>query len=326
MSTPRPPLPSDQPLAAGHPPSWASGWGHDQYGPFADITVGRVKQRFRWCPPGRFLMGSPEDEAGRHAWEGPQHEVTLTSGFWMADSPVTQGLYLALTGANPSTYADAEHLNRPVEGVTWHAAVAFCVAIEERLQRAGLADDGLVFRLPSEAEWEYACRAGTATATYEGDLTLRGENDAPELDPIAWYGGNSGVDYVLANGYDSSGWPEKQYPHSRAGTRVVGQKLPNTWGLYDKLGNVLEWCADSGNAREGYPAGAEHGGRVNPLGLFGESCLYRGGSWLNQAFCSRAAYRYALPPWMSNADLGFRLSRGRAHPTSPPNSAEPEQG
>ncbi|MBL8615680.1 MAG: formylglycine-generating enzyme family protein [Deltaproteobacteria bacterium] len=308
------------PLAAGHPPRWACGWGHDKYGPYADLAVGRVKQRFRWCPPGSFQMGSPEGEAGRYSWEGPQHEVTLSAGYWMADSPVTQALWLAVTGENPSHFADPAHLDRPVEMVDWPQAARFCALLEERLQRAGPSDDGLVFRLPTEAEWEYACRAGTQTATYAGDLTLRGENDAPELDAIAWYGGNSGVDYDLAGGTDSSGWPKKQHPHSKAGTRVVKQKAPNAWGLYDTLGNVWEWCADAVEPLMGYPGGA----RVDPLGEAGPLRTFRGGSWFRRAREARAAYRNDLAPSDRRDYLGLRLSRGRMHQTSPVQSPDSE--
>ena len=104
--------------------------------------------------------------------------------------------------------------------------------------------DDLVLSLPSEAQWEYACRAGTTEATYAGDLEILGTNNAPVLDRIAWYGGNCGVGFELENGFDVSDWPEKQYEFAKGGTHPVGQKEPNGWGLYDMLGNVWEWCAD----------------------------------------------------------------------------------
>jgi sulfatase modifying factor 1 len=292
------------------PAPWATLTGHDHYGPFADLHFHGVIQRLRWCPPGTFQMGSPDDEAGRYEDEGPRHEVMLSAGFWMADSPVTQALWLAVIGENPSEFADPAHLDRPVEMVDWAQATLLCAQLEERLQRAGLADDGLVFRLPTEAEWEYACRAGTQTATYAGELTLRGENDAPELDAIAWYGGNSGLGYDLAGGEDSRGWPNKQHPHTTAGTRAVKQKLPNAWGLYDTLGNVCEWCADAVRLGEGYASGAQ----LDPIGQAGPDRALRGGSWYSDARYARAAARAADGPFSWGPNLGLRLSRGPALP------------
>ncbi|HRI09906.1 MAG TPA: formylglycine-generating enzyme family protein, partial [Nannocystaceae bacterium] len=197
------------PLVGGCPPAWACSWGQDRRGVFAGFVVDGVEQRMRWIPPGRFTMGSPPDEPGRWEEEGPAHEVEITRGFWLGDTPVPQGLWEAVMGSNPSRFKDPR---RPVEMVSWEECQAFCAALERLVP-------GLGVRLPSEAEWEYACRAGTKTATYAGAIEIRGERDAPVLDAIAWYGGNSGVDYELAEAEVSSGWPKKQYEHSRAGTR-----------------------------------------------------------------------------------------------------------
>ena len=221
------------PLATGCPPGWASGWGQDEYGIWLAFTVVNIEQRMRWIPPGQFMMGSPATEAGRFDREA-QHPVTLKQGFWLFDTPVTQALWQAVMGNNPSYFKSPD---RPVERVSWEESRAFIDALNGRMP-------GLDLQLPTEAQWEYACRAGTATATYAGDLDLKGANNAPVLDDIAWYGGNSGVDFKLSNGYDSSDWPEKQYDHTQAGTHPVASKQANPWGLYDMLGNVYEWCAD----------------------------------------------------------------------------------
>jgi formylglycine-generating enzyme required for sulfatase activity len=310
--------PPRHPLGTGGPPDWASGWGHDHYGPFADLAIGKVKQRFRWCPPGEFWMGSPEGEVGRDSDEGPRHRVKLSWGFWMADTPVTQALYLAVMGTNPSQFKDPKHPDRPVESVSWEDAMRFCAKVEALLTPEGDAAEGAVFRLPTEAEWEYACRAGTETGTYSGDLTLRGENDAPELGDIAWYGGNSGVAYSLAGGVNSSGWKDKQFQDTRAGTRQVKQKRANPWGLYDTLGNVWEWCRDAVTFGERYPVSEVEAAsgtvREDPVGLAGPLRAARGGSWGSDARDVRAAVRGAGTPGGRLQDLGFRLSRGPALP------------
>ncbi len=275
---------------------WALDGGLDEYGRWAAFEVEGVVQRLRWIYPGRFMMGSPEDEKGRFDDEGPQHEVTLTEGFWLGEVPCTQALWEAVMGENPSRFQSPQ---RPVETVSWEACQKFLERLEAQVP-------GFSGRLPTEAEWEYACRAGTEQATWAGDLEIRGENDALRLDVIAWYGGNSGVDFDLEAGVDSAGWPKKQHPHTRAGTRVVGLKRPNPWGLYDMLGNVYEWCSDRWDYTSGYPGYR----RVDPEGVDGALRVFRGGSWRSDARYVRAAYRYALVPGERYVDLGFRLSRG----------------
>ncbi len=169
---------------------------------------------FVWIPSGTFVMGSPVSEADRDSDEF-QHTVTLTQGFWMSDHETTQAEYEAVIGSNPSNWRG---LNLPVEQVSWNDAVTYCQKMTERERAAGRITAQQAYRLPTEAEWEYAARAGTAGARY-------GEPDA-----IAWHGENSG-----------------------SKTQAVKQKPANAWGLYDMLGNVWEWCSDW---IERYPTGS----------------------------------------------------------------------
>jgi formylglycine-generating enzyme required for sulfatase activity len=283
-------------------PAWADAFGRDRFGFWASFTLrdpdGQLlTQRLRWIRPGRFSMGSPEDEPGRYENEGPLHEVTIASGFWLFDTPVTQALWETVMGDNPSRFKDKQ---RPVEEVSFEDVRRF-------LARANETDWGKGLVLPSDAQWEYACRAGTETATYAGPIEILGDHNAPVLDPIAWYGGNSGVDFDLKNGGDSSYWPDKQYPHTRAGTRKVAQKAPNPWGLYDMLGNVWEWCEDGyRGSHEGAPADGT--ARVDVLAA---GRVVRGGSWHGFARYVRAASRGRFAPDYRDS-LGFRCARVQA--------------
>lgn len=285
-------------------PDWASGVGCDQYGTYAyiDFHAGGgavVTQRLRWIAPGRCMMGSPKREPGRYDDEGPRHTVTIGQGFWLFDTQCTQALWQAVMGGNPSRFKSP---TRPVENGSFADIQGFLDRLNERVP-------GLNLVLPSEAQWEYACRAGTREATYAGPMEILGESNAPVLDAIAWYRGNSGVDFELKDGTDSSGWPDKQYPHERAGTHPVAAKAPNPWGLYDMLGNVWEWCADHWHGSyDGAPdngsawldAGADVGAAFRVI---------RGGSWLAVARNVRAAYRLHSDPALRFDYLGFRCAR-----------------
>ena len=245
--------------------SWMQTYGEDTFGRWAAVSIAGVEHKFRWCPPGRFLMGSPETELGRFGDEGPQHEVELTLGFWMGEAPVTQRQWEAIAGSNPSRF---KGLDLPVEAVSW-------LDCEAWLSKANANTDGLGLRFPTEAEWEYAARAGTTGATY------RGGNDAATLDAIAWYEANSGQT-----------------------THPVNLKAPNPWGLYDTLGNVWEWCADS---RRKYTSARA----VNPYGGTGTLRANRGGSWMGGAQCTRPAFRNADTTGVLYGYLGVRIALSR---------------
>ncbi|MCB9524566.1 MAG: formylglycine-generating enzyme family protein [Myxococcales bacterium] len=272
------------------PPAWASAGGEDRFGPWAMLTVAGVHQRLRWIPPGPFTQGSPEAEVGRFDTEGPARPVTLTAGLWLGETPVTQALWQAVMGDNPSRFPDPR---RPVEQVSWDDA--------QRMLARLRAAHGCPAALPTEAQWEAACRAGTRTATWADDLTLQadpdgGEARAPVLDPIAWHLGNSAQGFDHPNGH---GLLDGRV----AGTRAVGLKPPNPWGLYDMLGNVWEWCQDPW--QDTYEGLAD----VDPMGAArGPLRVVRGGSWLHPPRMIRAAARSAHPRAGRNLTVGLRLA------------------
>lgn len=237
------------------PPLWASSWGEDQWGVWAAFSVGEVTQRLRWIKPGQFLMGAPRGEVGQdghkdHLSEGPQHDVTIKQGFWMFDTCCNEALWNTICSGNPcplyvpESCTDPESFKdpeRPVVGLKLDMIDAFIAVAAELVP-------GLDLALPSEAQWEYACRAGTTTATYAGDLEFLGDANVPVLDSIAWYAGNSGISRDAKLGFDrrdlSLNFRDRQYEDSPSGCHPVGKKAPNSWGLYDMIGNVCEICAD----------------------------------------------------------------------------------
>ena len=251
------------------PPSWAREWGIDRFGPWVDFSIhrqdGLVTQRMRWIEAGTFKMGSPDDELGRVDDEGPQHQVTISRGFWMFDTPCTQSLWQAVMGDNPSYFKSP---TRPVEQVSWDDCQPFLERLREMLPELNVD-------LPTEAEWEFACRAGSTTALYSGPIEIVGQNNAPALDSIAWYHRNS------------------------ARTNPVGRKEPNPHGLFDMLGNVWEWCQDSGGS---YSPKAQ----TDPISEPSPERVIRGGSWLNIPQYVRAAYRRRYLSKRGNERIGFR--------------------
>ena len=210
-------------------------------------------------PAGSFMMGSDEYDA-----EKPQHKVNLQE-FYLGKHPVTQEQYQAIVGTNPSSFKD--NPKNPVEQVSWDDAQAFCQKLSEKT--------GKKYRLPSEAEWEYACRAGTQTRYYFGD-------DEKHLGEYAWFDENS----------DSK-------------THPVGQKKPNNWGLYDMGGNVWEWCEDGWH--ENYKDAPNDGNSWNDNHSQSSLRLLRGGSWYLNSRCCRSAVRCRFLAGNRNYYGGFRL-------------------
>jgi formylglycine-generating enzyme required for sulfatase activity len=233
-----------------------------------------------WIPPGTFTMGSPTGEAKRSANEGPAHAVTLAQGFWMGRCEVTQGQYMAIVRGNPSKFRTDAHFN-PVEQVSWDEARAWIAQLNAK---AGTSR----YRLPSEAEWEYACRAGNPGAAY----------GAPGA--IGWSKLNSGQYTHPIPGITLMG---KYQPHR------AGGMAPNAWGLCDMLGNVAEWCEDAyhpdytGAPADGRPwlESGEPGRRV-----------VRGGDWDHSQHNLRAAFRSGEKADRKDSTLGFRVVREAA--------------
>ena len=253
-------------------------------------------------------MGTAEGNANAFNSEKPQHEVILTQGYWMFDTPCTQGLWVALMGKNPSYFEDPD---RPIEKVSWEDAVGFAEKLNEWFaarnsksrSKKVLGWSELLFRLPTEAEWEYACRAGTKTDTYLGDLKIVGDANAELLDRLGWYGGNSGREYDLqkSRSLERDWLKNRQYPDKVGGTRKVAGKEANGWGLYDMLGNLWEWCEDW--------YGAYTAERVtDPVGPSkGTLRVLRGGCWSTPARNLRSACRSRSVPGIRDDNLGFRL-------------------
>jgi formylglycine-generating enzyme required for sulfatase activity len=228
-------------------------------------------------PAGIFLMGSPEKEKDRFGDEGPQHEVIVPT-FFMGRYPITQAQYEAVMGTTPATKYEADRfvaLNKPVVGVSWKDAVTFCTALAQRTGRP--------YRLPSEAEWEYACRAGTTTPFYFGS-TLTTE--------VANYDGN----YTYGEG------PTGEFRNAL--TSVDHFEVANSFGLSDLHGNIYEWCQDTWH--DNYE-GAPTDGSAWVDGGYSDQKVIRGGSWNNIPRDCRSAYRLNLNADNRYNDFGFRV-------------------
>jgi len=237
-----------------------------------------------WCPVGTFTMGSPSSELGRDSEDEPQHSVTICHGFWIGKYEVTQAQYRAVMGSNSSTFKGD---NLPVEEVAWYDAMEFCQKLTEIERAAGRLPNGYEYTLPTEAQWEYACRAGTTTALNSGK-NLSDKEQCSEMDEVGWYWHNGG---------------EENWNNNLTCTHPGGQKKPNKWGIYDMHGNVWEWCSDWYGS---YPTSPV----TDPKGPgTGSYRVLRGGSWYYGADYCRSAYRGNGRPSGNNlVNIGFRVA------------------
>jgi formylglycine-generating enzyme required for sulfatase activity/tRNA A-37 threonylcarbamoyl transferase component Bud32 len=228
-----------------------------------------LKMKFCWCPPGKFTMGSPRNEPGRTEFESPEVEVVLSHGFWMGKYEVTQDEWQRVMGTTPSHFHGAKTL--PVENITWAEATSFAARLTRQEQASGSLPACWEFRLPTEAQWEHACRAGTTTA-YSFGPTTKGLGD------YTWYGYNADL-------------------HSHA----VGGKKPNPWGLYDMHGNAWEWCRD-------WFQNKLPGGTDPEVTDGGPNRVMRGGGFNAGPELCRTAFRSGHPPDKAAPVLGFRVA------------------
>ena len=242
------------------------------------VSINESEFGFRYCPPGQFLMGSSEEAKPRYEDEFVRpHRVKLTQGFWLQETEVTQTQYFAVMRDNPSFWRGKSDSDHPVERISWTDANEFCAKLST-------LDSEAKYRLPTEAEWEYACRAGSTGPNYG------------KIEEIAWFFDNTGVG-------DGTG----SYGH-----RPVRRKRPNKWGLFDMLGNVEEWCEDW------YGPAASQMTTDPPGPKTGTLRIIRGGSCFSEIYWPTAGglmagYRSRRPPDFVSRTVGFRVVRVHLH-------------
>lgn len=257
-ATAAPTQPTASPEVARTAP-WMSAEGRDEVGPWAEFRREGLRLRLRPIPAGTFLMGSPNLETGRSACE-PQHEVTLTTNRWMSETEISRGTWATITGHESETHPDL-----PVTGINWYE-------VQEFLKK--LSDLGLPARLPTEAEWEHAARAGSETAYATGDVP----------DPRDWLGQPAMV-----------------------GPRIPDPLSANRFGLLDMPGNVREWVEDAWDGKR--PHGTQ--ATTDPCETFGGFQVVRGGAWDTPPHAARSAARSAVDPQIRDERIGFRLVVGK---------------
>jgi sulfatase modifying factor 1 len=287
-----------------------------------ELTAAHIMMQ--WIPPGTFTMGSPSTEGGRKTDEAPQTEVTISKGYWLQQTECTIGQWKSVMGEtlrqhvinmlndetvydfggqqkklrefmnfnrdDPDRIMANENDSLPMYFVSWDDAMAFCRKLTEQQRVKKLLPDGYEYTLPTEAQWEYACRAGSSSATFAGPLIMEGRT-APVLESIAWYSGSNALNYR-----------GKKLGNSGAGPRNAGEKKPNGWGLQDMPGNLWEWCRDWYGPYTG-------GSATDPSGpAAGAARVNRGGSWGSGANDARSAGRARNPQPEKSAYRGFRIA------------------
>lgn len=247
------------------------------------MAPGEIPLELIWIKAGSFSMGSPKDELERRTDE-TLHRVTLTKGYWLGKYEVTQEQWEAVMGMNPSKFTNVGKRS-PVEHVSWEDAIRFCEKVTQLEKEAGRLPPGYVYTLPTEAQWEYACRAGTSTPLNSGKTPVTREGACPLMDEVGWYGENS-----------------------HGAPRPVGGKKANAWGFFDMHGNVWEWCRDQCTRKEGVLTDTYVEGVADPLCKTGIARVCRGGGCFSGPGSCWSANRSMEPPTSKNGFIGFRLA------------------
>ena len=294
-------------------PTWASDGGQEQgMPPWAVLAVGSARARLRFCPPGLFEMGSPPDEIGRDDVE-TRHEVTLTRGFWIGETECTQAMWAEVMG--PEHHSAVTGDDYPVDSIDWHEANDFCTALTKRCP-------DIIARLPTEAEWEYACRADSRGAFEQKVGSIAWVGDQPDLirawsspppppdpadgaaEPMTGNPADRAVRALVDKAQGDA--PAKSVYH----THPVAMLAANAWGLHDMHGNVAEWCSDAWDRRTAYDSAPI----TDPTNDSGNCSIVRGGSWFQLAQASRSAARTGIPADAKTDWVGFRFVVTEAPP------------